>query len=87
LDQLKDELFRRIDALGKCSRPDTFVESSYARATRFRHENYSYIFEGPEGSTKRLLFNPWSKQVGRSEVLKHGTLQDIAKLAPPSQPK
>ena len=53
---------------------DTFVESSYASATRFLQENCSYIFEGPEGSTKRLLFNPWSKQVGRSEVLKHGTL-------------
>ena len=31
-----------------------------------------------------LSINPWSKQVGRSEVLKHGTLQDIAKLAPPN---
>jgi hypothetical protein len=66
---------------------DTFVKSSYASAARFLHENHSCIFEGPKGSTKSLLFNPWSKQVGRSEVLKHGTLQDIAKLASPSQPK
>ena len=66
---------------------DIFVESSYASAARFLHENYSYISEGPEGSTKSLLINPWSKQVGRSEVLKHGTMQDITKLASPSQPK
>jgi len=66
---------------------DTFVKSSYASAARFLHENHSCIFEGPKGSIKSLLFNPWSKQVGRSEVLKHGTLQDIAKLASPSQPK
>jgi len=37
---------------------NAFVESSYASATRFLHENYSYIFEGPEGSTKSLLINP-----------------------------
>ena len=61
---------------------DTCVESSYASATRFLHENYSYIFEGHEGSTESLLINTWSKQARQSEVLKHGTLQDIANLAP-----
>ena len=36
---------------------NTFVESSYASATRFLHENYSYIFEGPTRSTESLLIN------------------------------
>ena len=40
---------------------DTFVESSYASATRFLHENYSYIFAGPKGSTESLLMYMWSK--------------------------
>ena len=61
-----------------------FVESSYASATRFLHENYSLNFEGPKGSTESLLIYMWLKQVHRSEVLKHGTLQDTAKLAPPN---
>ena len=60
---------------------DAFVKSSYASVTRFLRENYSYKFTGPEGSTNNLLIGTWSKQVRRSEVLNHGTLQDIAKLA------
>ena len=44
----------------------------------------AYIFEGPEGSTEGFLISIWSKKVRRSVVLKHGTSQDIAKLAPPN---
>ena len=54
---------------------------SYASATRFLRENYTYIFNGPEGSTDNLLIGMWSKKVRRSHVLKHGTTQDIDKLA------
>ena len=44
---------------------DTFVESSYVSATRFLHENCSYIFEGPKGSTESLLISSWLKKVHR----------------------
>ena len=63
---------------------DAFVESSYASATRYLRENYSYIFQGPEGSTEGFLIGTWSRKVRRSEVLKHGTPEDKAKLAPPN---
>ena len=61
---------------------DAFVENSYAGATEFLRENYSYIFEGPEGSSEGLLIGTWSKKIRRSMVLKHGTSEDISKLAP-----
>ena len=63
---------------------DAFVESSYASATRYLRENYSYIFQGPAGSTESFLIGTWSRKVRRSEVLKHGTPEDKAKLAPPN---
>ena len=31
---------------------NAFVESSYASMTRFLRVNYSYIFQGPKGTTK-----------------------------------
>ena len=63
---------------------DAFVESSYAVATFFLREKYSFIFTGPDGSTENLLIGTWSKKVRRSFVLKHGTPDDIANLPPAS---
>ena len=62
---------------------NTFVKSSSASGMRFLRENYSYIFEGPEGSTESFLISTWPKKVHWSVVRKHGTLQDIVKLVPP----
>ena len=33
---------------------NAFLKSSYTSVTRFLRENYSYIFQGPEGRTKSL---------------------------------
>ena len=52
---------------------DVFVQNSYASAIRLLRKNYNYIFEGPVGSTENLPIVTWSKKVGQSEVLKHGT--------------
>ena len=73
-----------------CEIDDAFVQSSYASAMRFLRNNYSYIFNGPEGSTDKLLISTWSKKVRRSHVLKHGTTQDIdtfATATPRNSPK
>ena len=53
---------------------DAFIKSSYVSATRFLCENYSYTFEGPEGSTESSLISTWLKRIHQNEVLKHGTL-------------
>ena len=61
---------------------DAFVESSYAVATAFLREKYSFIFAGPDGSTENLLIGTWSKKVRRSFVPMHGIPDDIANLPP-----
>ena len=63
---------------------DAFVERSYASATAFLRDKYSFIFAGPDGSTENLLIGTWSKKVRWSYVVKHGTPEDIAKLPPPT---
>ena len=42
---------------------DAFVQSSYASTTRSLCNDYNYIFEKPEESTKNLLTGMWSKKV------------------------
>ena len=61
---------------------DAFVEKSYADATAYLRDRYSFIFSGPDGSTENLLIGTWSKKMRRSYVIKHGTEEDISKLPP-----
>ena len=36
---------------------DASTESSYVSTTRFLRKNYSYMFDGPKGSTESLLLS------------------------------
>ena len=61
---------------------DAFVEKSYADATAYLRDSYSFIFSGPDGSIENLLIGTWSKKVRRSYAIKHGTAEDVANLPP-----
>ena len=63
---------------------DTRPRHFYTRARDLQHLHYLRQrdnISGPKGSTNNLLINAWPKKICRSELVKHGTLQDIAKLA------
>ena len=64
---------------------EAFVKSSYAIATEHLNSHFSCIFAGPHsGLVANYTIGTWSKKVQTSQVMKHGTEEDKAKLPPPS---
>jgi hypothetical protein len=64
--------------------------SSYATAIAYLEENFSYIFQQPDDTVLKYTIVTWPKKITCSHVMKHGTVEDIARLPPENnynQPK
>ncbi len=80
-------IFRKmIDAPGVKPIPDdvdeTFVQSSFTIATEYLKSTLSYIWKNAkdEAQVGKYSIATWSKKVACSEILKHGTPEDIVHL-------
>lgn len=62
---------------------DDIVRESYEIATAYLKSSFEYIFlNKPEGATDSYTIGTWSFKIKVSEVQKHGTDNDKAKLPP-----
>lgn len=61
---------------------EEFVKETFDIATNFLKETVSYIWKKDEGHIGTYKIGTWSRKVQPSEVRKHGTESDIAKLGP-----
>ena len=60
---------------------DAFVEESFDRATEFLEDSFSFLFtEVNREKTRAWTIGTWSRKISPSEVRKHGTAADKAKL-------
>ena len=59
---------------------EDILRSSYATATVYLREYFSYIFQQPDDTVSKYTIGTWSKKIKRSFVKKHGTVEDIARL-------
>jgi hypothetical protein len=69
---------------------EDILRSSYATATAYMKENFSYIFQQPGDTVLKYTIGTWSKKIKQSYVMKHGMVEDIARLLPETnynQPK
>ena len=63
---------------------DTFVATSFEMATDYLKTRVSYIWEKAkdERVVRSFSIGTWSKKVARSEIEKHGTINDVSRLPP-----
>ena len=59
---------------------EDIVQATYNIATEFLRTKYEYIFLKPEGVTEAYTLGTWSFKIKLSEVKKHGTAADKARL-------
>jgi hypothetical protein len=59
---------------------EDIIHDTYDIATRFLQTQYEYIFVKPEGVTEAYTLGTWSFKIKPSEVMKHGTDADKARL-------
>ena len=56
------------------------IESTYEQGMNHLRTRVSFIFDNPKLHHVSWEISTWSKKVARSEILKHGTEQDISNL-------
>ena len=56
------------------------VRSTYEVGTNFLRSQYEYIFSKPDGVTEAYSLGTWTFKIKASEVMKHGTDADKARL-------
>jgi hypothetical protein len=69
---------------------EEILGSSYAMATAYQRDNFSYIFQQLDDTLSKYTIGTWSKDIKQSYVMKHGIVEDIAQLPPETnynQPK
>jgi len=63
---------------------EAFVQSSFEIATEYLKSCFSFMFKASEKQVDAYTIGNWSHKICYSEVRKHGTAEDIAKLPPPT---
>lgn len=65
---------------------EDFVQSSFCAATNYIKSTVSYIWirAKDKGQISKYTIGTWSRKVACSEILKHGTAEDKARLPPSS---
>jgi hypothetical protein len=61
---------------------ENFVQQTFEIATEYLKSTVSYIWAKHEGVLGNYKIGTWSRKVSASEIRKHGTQEDIAKLPP-----
>ena len=63
---------------------ETFVYTSFEMATEYLKTRASYIWETAkdERAVRAYSIGTWSRKVARSEIEKHGTMNDFGRLPP-----
>jgi hypothetical protein len=61
---------------------ENFVQQTFEIATEYLKSTVSYIWAKHEGVLGNYKIGTWSRKVSSSEIRKHGTQEDIAKLPP-----
>ena len=61
---------------------ETVVERTFVVATEYLRGQYEYIFEAPAGLVSSYTIGTWCAKIKPSNVRKHGTESDKAKLPP-----
>ncbi|KAL7553258.1 hypothetical protein ACHAWF_016513 [Thalassiosira exigua] len=65
---------------------EAFVLSSFELATEYLRRNFSYIFKSATAEkVDKYTLGTWSHKIIPSQVRKHGTAADVAKLPPPTE--